>query len=86
MTDGRHQEWKNGVRSQKFDPKREDLSGVFPFPIVYTNAQNQKQTRQKDLEQRGRELTRDEEDREGKEVAEITRKAVQRQVSESVRI
>ncbi|GMQ00200.1 hypothetical protein CsSME_00047394 [Camellia sinensis var. sinensis] len=86
MTDGHHQGWKNGVGSQKFDPKRGDVSGVSPFPTVYTNARNQKQTRQQDLEQRGRELTRDEEDSEGKEVAKITRKTVQRQVSESVRI
>ncbi|GMP92733.1 hypothetical protein CsSME_00042831 [Camellia sinensis var. sinensis] len=86
MTDGRHQEWKNDVGNQKFDPKRGDLSGVSPFPAVYTNARNQKQTRQQDLEQRGRELKRDEEDSEGKEVAEITRKTVQRQVPESVHI
>ncbi|GMP35655.1 hypothetical protein CsSME_00008018 [Camellia sinensis var. sinensis] len=57
MTNECHQEWKNGVGSQKFDPERGDLSGVLPFSTIYTNARNQKQTRQNDLEQRERERT-----------------------------
>ena len=44
----------------------------------------QKQTRKKDSKQRGRELTRDEDDSEGKEVAEVIRKAVQRQAPKNV--
>ena len=77
MTDGRHQGWKNGVGSQKFDPRRRDLSNVLPFSSVYRSMLNQKQTMKKDSKQRGRELTRDEEDSEGKEVAEVIRKVVQ---------
>ena len=45
---------------------------------------NQKQTRKKDSKQRGRELTRGEGDSEGKEVAEVIQKAVQRRAPKNV--